>query len=203
MKQENFIFTISSPSGAGKTSIARKVVAEDSNFVNSISATTRNKRPLDVEGKDYYFVSKERFEEMRNNNEFIEYTKIFENYYGSPRHYVKDQLSKGHDVMFDIDWHGANSIKNQLGSLVVSVFILPPSMKELERRLRSRNSNSEEDIINRIKNAPFEISKYSLYDYVIVNENFEETVKKIFTIIEAERLKRRDFEIFVKKLVNT
>lgn len=203
MKQENFILTISSPSGAGKTSIAKKIVAEDSNFVNSISTTTRDKRPLDAEGKDYYFVSKEKFKEMRNNNEFLEYTKIFENYYGSPKKYITDQLSKGHDVMFDIDWHGADSIKNQLGSLVVSVFILPPSMKELEQRLRSRNSNSEKDIINRVKNAPFEISKYSLYDYVIVNENFEETVKKIFTIIEAERLKRRNFESFVKKLVNT
>lgn len=202
MKQENFILTISSPSGAGKTSIAKKIVAEDSNFVNSISVTTRDKRPLDVEGKDYYFVSEKKFEEMRNNNEFLEYTKIFENFYGSPKHYITEQLSKGHDVMFDIDWHGADSIKNQLGDLVVSVFILPPSMKELEQRLRSRNSNSEEDITNRVKNAPFEIRKYSLYDYVIINENFEETVKKIFTIIEAERLKRRNFEEFVKKLVN-
>ncbi|MCT4635866.1 MAG: guanylate kinase [Rickettsiales bacterium] len=203
MKQENFILTISSPSGAGKTSIAKKIVSVDSKFVHSISVTTRDKRPLDVEGKDYYFVSNEKFEEMLNNNEFLEYTKIFGNFYGSPKSYIKDQLSKGHDIMFDVDWHGSDSIKNQLGNLVVSIFILPPSMKELEQRLRSRNSNSEEDIINRVKNAPFEVSKYSLYDYVIVNEDFEETVKKIFTIIEAERLKRCDFKDFINKLVNS
>lgn len=203
MKQENFILTISSPSGAGKTSIAKKIVSEDSNFIYSISVTTRDKRPLDVEGEDYYFVSKEIFEEMLNNDDFLEYTKIFENFYGSPKHYIKNQLSKGYDLMFDLDWHGADSIKNKLGDLAVSIFILPPSMKVLEQRLRSRNSNSEEDIITRIKNAPFEIARYSSYDYVIVNDNFEETVRKIFTIIEAERLKRRNFEGFVKKLVNS
>lgn len=203
MKQENFIFIISSPSGAGKTSLAKRIIAEDSNFVNSISVTTRDKRPLEKQAEDYYFVSKEEFEAMRSKGEFLEYAKVFDNYYGSPEAHVMHKLSEGYDVLFDIDWQGAEAIKNKLKELAVSIFILPPSMKELEKRLRSRSSNVEEDIIKRMKNAPFEISKYSYYDYVIVNENFDESVKKIFTIIAAERLKRCAFKGFVEGLINS
>ena len=191
------------PSGAGKTSIAKKIISEDSKFVNSISVTTRSRRPLEVEGQDYYFVSKDEFKKMQDRSEFLEYAEVFDNYYGSPKVHVMNKLADGYDVLFDIDWQGAQLIKNELGSLVVSVFILPPSMMELEKRLKSRQSNSDEDVAKRMENAPFEISKYSLYDYVIINDNFDEAVKKVYSIIGAERIKRKNYVDFVEKLIGS
>ncbi len=202
MKQENFIFIISSPSGAGKTSISRKIIENDPHFVDSISYTTRDKRPLEIDGKDYHFVSKEKFVAMSKQNKFLEHVEVFDNYYGSPEDYVTSKLSEGYDVLFDIDWQGAETIKKKLNNLVVSLFILPPSMQELEKRLKLRDSNSKEDIIKRIKNAPLEISKYHLYDYVIINEDFDKTLETISSIVKIERLKRRNFKNFIEELVN-
>lgn len=200
MKQENFILILSSPSGAGKTSLSREILKTDPGLTPSISTTTRPKRTLEVEGKDYFFVSKPIFKQMHKEKKFIETAKVFENYYGSPLDYLYNQLDNGFDVLYDINWQGARSLKRKLGKLAVSIFILPPSMEELERRLKKRNQDDEEEIQRRLDTAHFEISKYVLYDYVIINNEFNDSLQKIQTIITAERLKRTDYSNFVTNL---
>lgn len=201
MKQENFVLIISSPSGAGKTSIVKKIASSDCNFLTSVSVTTREKRFSENNGKDYFFVNKEVFKEMLNQDQFLEYTEIFDNYYASPKNFVETKLAEGFDILFDVDWCGAENIKQKLGNSAISIFILPPSLEELEKRLQNRQENSKEEISKRLKNAPFEISKYISYDYVLINENFDETLSNIFSIIKAERIKRCNYKNFITTLV--
>lgn len=201
MKQQNFILIISSPSGAGKTSIAKEIIQNDNKFSLSISATTREKRPSEIDGKDYYFVSPEKFSSMLKQDEFLEHANVFGNNYGSPKKNIIDKLSSGYDVLFDIDWQGAKTLKEQLGNLVVSIFILPPSIPELEKRLRLRQQDSDEIIAKRMEQSKSEISHYDDYDYVLINEDFNKAMNHINTIITAERLKRCNFDQFVNNLI--
>ena len=202
MKQENFILIISSPSGAGKTSLAKKILQKDPKFTTSISVTTRAKRPLEVDGQDYYFITQAQFETMQNNDQLLESAQVFGNNYGSPKQHILDKLDAGYDILFDIDWQGAQTLKEKLGSLVVSIFILPPSMSELENRLKSRGQDSNEVIAKRMEQASSEISHYDLYDYVLINKNFDKTLARVSTIIAAERLRHFNFTQFVQKIMN-
>lgn len=202
MKQENFILIISSPSGAGKTSIAHKILEKDKSFVPSISATTREKRHNEIEGKDYHFISKKQFQEMCAQDQFLEYAEIYNNYYGSPREYINNNLQEGFNVLFDIDWQGAKAIISKMAPVVVSIFILPPSMQELKNRLTLRKSNNSNDLENRMNSAPLEINKYQLYDYVLINDDFDKTIQKVQTIISAEKLKRKNHDDFIKNLLD-
>jgi guanylate kinase len=201
MKQENFILIISSPSGAGKTSLSRQLLKEDSRLCLSVSATTRKIRPGEVEGKDYYFIDIKEYKEMLLNKEFLEDAQVFDNYYGSPKKHIMDKLQEGKDILFDIDWQGAQTLKEKLGPLVVSIFILPPSMSELKRRLKSRGQDSDEVVDRRMERAKAEISKYGLYDYVLINKDFDKTLARISSIIAAERLRFFDFSKFVEDLM--
>jgi guanylate kinase len=201
MKQENFILVISSPSGAGKTSLAKSILNKDPNFVSSISVTTRAKRPGEVDGQDYYFVSKEEFDLMNNENQLLEDAKVFGNYYGSPKQHVLDKMKNGYDVLFDIDWQGAHTLKEKLGDLMVSIFILPPSLAELEQRLRARGQDSEEVVQERMNQAKEEIIHYDEYDYVLINKDFDKTLERISTIIASERLRHFDYSIFVDEIM--
>jgi len=201
MKQQNFVLILSSPSGAGKTTISKHLLNMDYKLVPSISVTTRTKRPQEVEAVDYYFVTKEKFKLMQESEELLESAKVFNNYYGSPKQYVMDQLSDGFDVLFDIDWQGAKILKEKLGTRVVSIFILPPSLSELENRLKIRGQDTDEVIKIRMEKAHEEISKYHLYDYVLVNKDFDKTVSRIMSIIRTERLRHIDFSQFVKNLI--
>ena len=201
MKQQNFILIISSPSGAGKTSISKQLLANDSRLSLSVSATTRQKRANEKNGEDYFFVNKDQFDRMRDNDEFVEWAKVFDYYYGSPKQKIIDKLAEGSDVLFDVDWQGAQILKNKFGALVVSIFILPPSLAELESRLRKRQQDSDEVIDLRMDRSRSEISKYNLYDYVLINKDFDKTLSRITTIIDAERLRHFDFSRFVKQII--
>lgn len=197
------MLVLSSPSGAGKTSIATKILEVDKTVNVSISVTTRTMRPGEKEGIDYFFVSKEKFQDMLKNNELLEHADVFENSYGTPRQYVFDTLSNGKDIIFDIDWQGTQQLAQLARVDLVSIFILPPSLMELEKRLNSRAQDSQDVIINRMKEASNEVSHWAEYDYVIVNENLNKSVEQVHAIITAERLKRtrqRGLLDFVNKL---
>lgn len=203
INRRGFMLVLSSPSGAGKTSIATKILEVDKTVNVSISVTTRTMRPGEKEGIDYFFVSKEKFQNMLKNNELLEHADVFENSYGTPRQYVFDTLSNGKDIIFDIDWQGTQQLAQLARVDLVSVFILPPSLMELEKRLNSRAQDSQEVIMNRMKEASNEVSHWAEYDYVIVNENLEKSVEQVHAIITAERLKRtrqRGLLDFVNKL---
>lgn len=201
MKQQNFILIISSPSGAGKTSIVKKLVENDDKLVTSISVTTRDRRSNEIEGRDYFFVNQDEFDKLKNEDGFLEYASVFGNNYGSPQKFILDKIEEGFDLLFDIDWQGAQSLKKKLGNLAVTIFILPPSMEELRRRLSSRNQDSEDVISKRMEKAHQEISHYNEYEYIVINKDFEETIERIQNIISLERLRRHDFENFVKELL--
>ena len=201
MKQQKFFLIISSPSGAGKTSIAKKLLQTDKQFVSSISVTTRAKRPLEVDGEDYFFITPEQFEVMQNADQLLESAKVFDHHYGSPKQHALDKITSGYDVLFDIDWQGAHILKEKLGSLVTSIFILPPSLEELENRLRSRGQDSNEVIEKRMAQAHSEMIHYSEYDYVLINKDFNKTLDRIHTIIAAERLRHFDYSKFVDEIM--
>ena len=181
---------LSSPSGAGKTTISRKVLESDDDLVMSISCTTRAPRPGEVDGKDYYFVTKDKFREMENNNEFLEHAEVFGNFYGTPKSFVDGQLAQGKDVIFDIDWQGTQQLRDKMPDKLVSIFVLPPSMAELENRLRTRAQDDDEVVRKRMKKASREISHWDEYDYVIINRNLDQALDDSKRIIQAERLKR-------------
>jgi len=188
------MLVLSSPSGAGKTSIARELLARDDNLSMSVSATTRPPRTGEVDGKDYIFLSQEKFAEMVENNEFLEYATVFGNSYGTPRAPVYEALEEGKDVLFDVDWQGTQQLHGRAGKDLVRVFILPPSKDELERRLRGRAQDSEEVIKKRMAQAASEMGHYDEYDYIVVNIEVDDSVAEVQMILGAERLRksRRD-----------
>lgn len=198
------MFVLSSPSGAGKTTISRLLLEKDDNLVMSVSATTRAKREGEKEGVDYFFISQEKFDEMVDSDLFLEYAKVFNHSYGTPKQRVDEALDAGKDVLFDIDWQGQQQLEKNCRDDLVSVFILPPSMKELENRLLKRNQDSEDVIKNRMKKASGEIKHWDVYDYIIVNHDINESLKKVSAILHAERQKRErqhGLSIFVKNLL--
>jgi guanylate kinase len=187
---QGLMVILSSPSGAGKTSIARELLARHPNMRLSVSATTRAPRPQEVDGKDYYFVSPERFTGMVAAGDLLEYANVFRHSYGTPRQPVEAALAAGQDVLFDIDWQGTQQLKITMRRHLASIFVLPPSMAELHRRLVDRQSDSAEVIAHRMTKAMAEISHWGEYDYIIVNRDLEESVAAIQAIITAEKLRR-------------
>ncbi len=188
--RRGLMLVLSSPSGAGKTSISRRLLAEDDNIDLSVSATTRTRRPGEVEGKDYHFVDKTSFHMMINNQEFLEYAKVFDHYYGTPKAPVMAILDGGGDVLFDIDWQGTQQVADASREDLVSVFILPPSTRDLEKRLLSRAQDSAEVVAARMAKASDEMSHYREYDYIIVNDDLDRSVHQVKAILQAERLRR-------------
>ncbi len=184
------MLVLSSPSGAGKTTIAREILARDDDVTMSISATTRPPRSGEVDGKDYFFMDVAHFQSLVANGKFLEHANVFDNFYGTPREPVEVALSNGHDVMFDVDWQGAQQLGDAARDDLVSIFILPPSHAELERRLRRRAEDPTEVISRRMAKAAAEMSHYREYDYIIVNHTVEESVSAVQTILTAERLRR-------------
>ncbi|MEJ7927868.1 guanylate kinase [Sphingobium sp. AN641] len=189
-KRRGLLFVLSSPSGAGKSTIARKLLASEADLAMSVSATTRPMRPGEVDGKDYHFVDLEGFRRMVADQEFLEWAHVFGQRYGTPRAPVEAILKSGRDVLFDIDWQGAQQLHQIAGGDVVRVFILPPSMEELERRLRGRATDSEEIITGRMARAAGEIAHWDGYDYVLCNDDADACYAKVRTILHAERMKR-------------
>ena len=189
--RRGLMLVISSPSGAGKTTLTRRLLAEDDEIVMSVSATTREPRPGEEHGKDYYFVSHERFKEMIEQDELLEHAVVFENRYGTPRGPVMTALGEGRDVIFDIDWQGAQQLDSSTRAIdLVRIFILPPSVKALEDRLKKRGQDTEDTIKKRMAQAEAEISHWAEYDYVLVNDDLDETFDSLKSIIRAERLHR-------------
>jgi guanylate kinase len=191
VRRRGLMLILSSPSGAGKTTISRMLLERNSNMEMSVSVTTRRKRPGEVEGVDYNFVDPTEFNLMLNRQEFLEHAKVFDNYYGTPKQPVEDTLNAGRDVLFDIDWQGTQQILEHARADLVTVFILPPSTQELERRLRTRAQDSDEVVAKRMAEAPDEMSHYTEYDYIIVNRELEASVAEVQAILAAERLKRQ------------
>ena len=203
VQRRGLMLVLSSPSGAGKTSISRAVLEAEENLSLSISVTTRPKRPGETEGRDYYFVDPTEFNLMVNRQELLEYAKVFGHYYGTPRAAVEDALSAGRDVLFDIDWQGTQQMAERAREDLVSVFILPPSTAELERRLHTRAQDSEDVIGERMARAADEITHWSEYQFVVINKDFADSAAKVQAILQSERL-RRDRQVglanFVKRL---
>ena len=181
---------LSSPSGAGKTSIARSLLTRDKEINMSVSATTRPRRPGEAEGKDYYFVDEEKFKTDINKGLFLEYARVFDHYYGTPLGLVQKLLSSGCDVLFDIDWQGTQQIKAKARDDLVSIFVLPPSTAKLEKRLITRAQDSAEVVAGRMARAADEMSHYPEYDYIIVNHDLDQSIDAVHTILKAERLRR-------------
>ncbi len=188
--RRGLLYILSSPSGAGKTTLARLLLEADNNIAMSISVTTRKPRPGERDGVDYTFVDVTRFEEMRREGELLEWARVFENLYGTPKGPVEAAIDAGQDVLFDIDWQGAQQLSERMPGDVVRVFLLPPSGDALEQRLRSRAQDSEEVVARRMAAANAEISHWPEYDYVIVNKDLEQSTASALAILEAERLKR-------------
>ena len=189
IKKEGVLLVISSPSGTGKTTICKKLLEYDKNIHLSVSVTTRKKRKNEVEGIDYYFKTKKDFLNLKSENFFIENAFVFENYYGTLKSEVLEQLENGIDVLIDIDWQGTRQITQAMKGNLIKIFLLPPSIDELKKRLSKRNSDSLEEINFRMSKALKEIKHYDEYDYVLVNNNLDETFQQIVKILESERLK--------------
>ena len=197
------MLVLSSPSGAGKTSISRQLLENEPELTLSVSATTRKRRPGETDGKDYHFTDAETFQIQINQNAFLEYAKVFDHYYGTPRALVEDKLKNGRDVLFDIDWQGTQQLSELMPEDLVKIFILPPSVSELEKRLLNRAQDTADVVAGRMAKAADEMSHYPEYDYIIVNYDLAESVLAVQKILHAERLKRQrqiGLSEFVKQL---
>ena len=189
--RRGIMVVLSSPSGAGKTTLTRMLLKENPDMAMSVSATTRQPRPGETDGEDYYFISKNKFTDMIDEDEFLEHAKVFDNFYGTPRAPVEQALGDGRDVVFDIDWQGAQQLTQAAADDLVKIFILPPNMVELEKRLRTRAQDSDEVIAKRMSKSENEISHWPEYDYVIVNEDVDVAMNELRTIVASERMRRR------------
>jgi len=205
IERRGLMLVLSSPSGAGKTTLSRRLLESDPIVTMSVSVTTRPPRKGEVEGKDYFFVSSSSFQGMAKGGGFLEHALVFGHHYGTPKEPVMMALAKGRDVLFDIDWQGTQQLRQQAGDDLVSVFVLPPSHAELERRLRVRAQDAEDVVAKRMARAGNEISHWAEYDYVVINDDLDTSVVKIRTILTAERMKRSratGIPSFVSKLTH-
>lgn len=205
MKRTGLLIILSSPSGAGKSTLARRLMDWDPGLSFSVSATTRPSRPGEIEGQHYHFTTPDAFRRLVAEGQMLEHAEVFGNYYGSPRGPVEIAMNEGRDTLFDVDWQGGQQIRaSALGAHAVSIFVLPPSLPELERRLRGRGQDSEEVIAGRMLKSRNEISHWAEYDYVLVNDDLDVTEARLRAILTAERLRRdrqSDLGIFVKRLM--
>ena len=190
MTRRGLLLILSSPSGAGKSTLSRRLMAWDTDLSFSVSATTRSPRTGEVDGREYYFKTRAAFQAMVKDGQMLEHAEVFGNFYGSPRGPVEDAMTQGRDTLFDIDWQGGQQIKQAMRGDVVSIFILPPSIAELESRLRGRAQDSEQVIAQRMAKSQAEISHWMEYDYVIVNRDLDTAFGELVTILQAERLRR-------------
>ncbi len=206
LSEKGILVILSSPSGAGKTSIARALVEENKNFLFSVSATTRKSRPGEVNGKEYHFLTVDEFRKKINDGQFLEHAKVFGNLYGTPLEPVMESINDGKDLIFDVDWQGGKQIRSSsLSKFVISIFILPPSIKALQERLMKRAQDSSETVKDRMTKSIGEIMHWNEYDYVIVNNNFEQTLYEVTSIITSEKLRRvrnSQLEEFIETLTN-
>ena len=189
-QRRGLLVVLSSPSGAGKSTISRMLLQADDNITMSVSATTRPMRPGEEEGVDYHFVDTAEFERLIETDEFAEWAYVFDHLYGSPKEPIKEALKNGRDTLFDIDWQGTQQLEYAFRTDLVRIFILPPSMRELERRLHERGTDTDEIIAGRMKRASGEIGHWAEYDYVLINEDMTQCLKDVRAIIAAERLRR-------------
>ena len=189
--RRGLMLVLSSPSGAGKTTISRALLAADPQLSMSVSVTTRAPRKGEVDGKDYHFIDQTKYDRMVHDGELLEHARVFDNAYGTPRAAVERVLAAGGDILFDIDWQGTQQLKAGSAADLASVFVLPPSHGELERRLRARAQDAEEVVQKRMARAADEMSHWPEYDYVIVNTNIEDSIAAVRSILAAERLRRR------------
>ena len=205
ISQRGSLFVLSSPSGAGKTTLARRLLEEDKNISMSVSVTTRKPRPGEVSGVDYNFVNEAEFNKLVENDALLEWAKVFDNHYGTPKTAVMEKIETGCDVLFDIDWQGAQQLRQHAGADMISVFVLPPSRTELEHRLINRGQDDSEVVAKRMAQAANEISHWAEYDYVIVNVEIEESVTRLKSIVTAARLRRErqtGLAEFVRKMLD-
>ena len=201
--KRGLMLVLSSPSGAGKTSICKKLLELEGDLVLSVSETTRPRRPSEVEGKDYEFISISEFENRISKSQFLEYAKVFGHYYGTPSHFVERSFHSGKDVLFDIDWQGTQQLKAKAQQDIVSIFILPPSIEELKKRLFNRAQDTKEVVAERMFKSANEMSHYPEYDYIIINHDLKQSVQQVQSILHAERLRRerqKSLVEFVKQL---
>jgi len=205
IQRRGLMLVLSSPSGAGKTTLSRKLLDSDGSVTMSVSATTRAPRSGEEEGKDYFFVSPSMFAQMAEGGAFLEHALVFGHQYGTPKEQVMLALARGRDVLFDIDWQGTQQLRQQAGDDLVSIFVLPPSHEELERRLRARAQDAEDVVQARMAKANNEISHWAEYDYVVINDDLGSALAKVRTILDAERMKRgrqTGIPAFVGKLMS-
>lgn len=188
--RRGFMFVLSSPSGAGKSTIARNLIESDQGFELSVSVTTRPRRGSEIDGIHYHFRSRREFELLRDNDELLEWAEVHGNFYATPREPAERAMSQGRDMLFDIDWQGAKQLKEKMRGDIVSIFILPPSMKELKARLKRRAEDQEQVIETRLKNARTEIEHWTEYDFVIINDDLDRAFTEVRAIVAAERLRR-------------
>ena len=194
------MLVLSSPSGAGKTSICKRVLDKEKKIVMSISYTTRPKRKSEKNGFDYFFINKKKFDELKSSDYFVEYANVFDHHYGTPKDFIDKNLQNGIDVLFDIDWQGAQKLSNYSKDDMVSVFILPPNNKSLLERLKKRNEDSIKTVKKRMGKAKSEISHWIEYDYIVINKDLEQSANEVITILRAER-KKRSRQKFVFDLI--
>jgi guanylate kinase len=202
-ERRGLMLILSSPSGAGKTTLTRMLLQDKSIDLSlSVSSTTRERRSSEVDGIHYHFITRPQFERMRDADEFLEWAEVHGNFYGSPRGPVEAVLSQGRDVLFDIDYQGTQQVRQKAPHDVVTIFILPPTMKELRARLERRAEDSQDTIDKRLVNARHEIQRWTSYDYVLVNDDLQQTYKQVLTILDAERLRRGRAQEAITKFVD-